>query len=123
MKRMSIRDYVAILFAVTSTHSFSSAPSTPPASSAKNFFSQWHARKPELLIELGGFFATQGKNNQYIAIADLKGNQYTVTNSNSSNGIVGLGYYLEGWNHDRFTLSYGVNTFYFGPSSLHFAPM
>ncbi len=118
MKRMPIKAYIAIVVALISTQSFSSTAFTPLPVSTNNVYSQWQARKPELLIELGGFFATQGQNNQMIAIEDLKGNQYTVTNGNSSSGIVGLGYYMRGWSRDRFDVSYGLNTFYFAPSSV-----
>ena len=123
--QISMKTYIAIVFSLLSTHSFATntpvlslvnkAISTPTR--AHQHFLPRQTRKGEFLVEFGGFYSTQGKNMQPIAIEGLKGNLYTVTNhGHGSNGMVGLGYYLKGWHSDRFSLSYGIHTVYFGPS-------
>ncbi len=64
-------------------------------------------------IQLGGFLSSQGKA-QDININTLVGNQYTVSNHNQTNGLFGIGYFVNGLDKDRFQLSYGINGFYLG---------
>lgn len=67
------------------------------------------------MIEAGGYFASQGRS-QDIAIRYLAGNHYTVNNQNPSNGLVGLGGYLDGMDTSRFQVAYGINAFYLAPT-------
>lgn len=62
-------------------------------------------------IQLGGFIANQGKA-QNIEINGLIGDHFSVTKHSESNGLVGVGYYLDGQQTNRFNLSYGINAFY-----------
>jgi hypothetical protein len=66
----------------------------------------------------GGFFgASQGKE-QHINIESLIGNQYTVENSSPINGLAGIGLYFNGYSQERFQLSYGVDLFYLGKTTV-----
>lgn len=69
------------------------------------------------VIQLGGFWAEQGKA-QVINIQGLSGNQYTVHNNNPSNGLIGLGYFIDGLEQERAQLAYGLNLFYLGPTNV-----
>jgi hypothetical protein len=70
-----------------------------------------------LAIQGGGYFTTQGKS-QFIRMRDLIGDQYTVTHRNSSNGLFGLGYLVDGPQFNRFNLQYGVNAFYLAKTTV-----
>ncbi len=70
------------------------------------------------VVQLGGFWGDQGEA-QDINIEGLVGNHYTLNNHNLSNGLVGLGYYLDGLAYDRFQLAYGLNAFYLGGTSVN----
>ena len=63
------------------------------------------------IIQLGGYFSSQGKS-QHIDIATLIGNNFSVTTSQSSNGLFGVGYFIDGQKKERFDMSYGINAFY-----------
>lgn len=63
------------------------------------------------VIQLGGFWSNQGQR-QHINIRDLIGDEFTVTSHNDSNGLVGIGYFLDGQDQSFYKMSYGVNTFY-----------
>lgn len=78
-------------------------------------FSLKHGKVP---VQLGVFTSSQGKN-QNINIQGLIGNQYTVDNNKSTNGLFGIGYYVDGLDKEHFQLSYGVNGFYFGKTSIN----
>ena len=75
----------------------------------------WHGHK---VLQLGGYWSSQGEA-QNINIAGLVGDRFTVTNGNSSNGLVGLGYYLDGKTYNKFSMAYGINAFYLGPTSVN----
>jgi len=68
-------------------------------------------------FQLGGFWANPG-NDQNINIKGLVGNHYSVRLHNSSKLITGLYYYLDGFHHEKFELTYGMNAFYLGPNSV-----
>ena len=74
-------------------------------------------RHGSIPIQLGGLISSQGKA-QNLNIQGLVGNQYTVNNNNQGNGLFGIGYYIKGLDKDRFQLSYGVNGFYLGATSV-----
>jgi hypothetical protein len=69
------------------------------------------------VVEAGGYFSSQGKA-QDINIRYLVGNRYTVKNHNASNGLFGLGYYVDGLDTTRFQVGYGVNAFYLAPTAV-----
>lgn len=63
------------------------------------------------VIQLGGFWASQGKA-QHVNIEGLIGDDFTVNKQNSSNALVGLGYFIDGQDNARFKMAYGLNFFY-----------
>ena len=73
-------------------------------------------KKGHLVLELGGFYATQGKE-QDIDVETLVGNRYTVKSRDQGNGLAGVGYFLDGPERGRFKFSYGANVFFFGTTS------
>ena len=60
---------------------------------------------------MGGYWSIQG-SQQHINIQDLIGDEFTVTQHTGSNGLVGLGYFIDGQEKERFKMVYGVNAFY-----------
>ena len=86
------------------------------SSTSPSYFDLSHGHT---VIQLGGFWASQGEA-QDINIQGLVGNHYAFTsnNHNQSNGLVGLGYYLDGFHYDHVQLNYGLNVFYLGPTSV-----
>ncbi|MCW8410249.1 hypothetical protein OQJ13_14810 [Legionella sp. PATHC035] len=101
---------LALIFLTSVSSSTSFAAGGP----ANNFFFDY--TKGHLLLELGGFYATQGKA-QDIHIKTLVGNRYTVKSHSQGNGLVGVGYFLDGPEHDRFKFSYGANVFFLGTTA------
>lgn len=63
------------------------------------------------VLSLGGFRSTQGKS-QFIGINGLIGNQYIVNQNHDYQAILGLGYYLNGFEKSFLNLWYGINVFY-----------
>jgi len=70
----------------------------------------------KVIFQVGAFNSSQGRtqdvrvNNVY----DI----YTITNHNSQNVLLGLGYYIDGFNKPRYSLWYGLNAFYLAPSTV-----
>jgi hypothetical protein len=83
-------------------------PEANPLASATSF-SPLRQGHPSILF--GGYWGTQGKA-QHIDILTLIGNDFTVTDRQSSNGLVGLGYFVDGRTLGLFNMSYGVNWYY-----------
>ena len=69
------------------------------------------------VVQLGGFWNNQGAQ-QHINIDGLIGDEFTVNHGQGSNGLVGLGYYVDGQEKDRFKMAYGVNAFYLAKTSV-----
>ncbi|MBI2785144.1 MAG: hypothetical protein HYX60_02075 [Legionella longbeachae] len=66
----------------------------------------------------GGFFgASQGKA-QHIDIENLIGNHYTVDNNSQISGLAGIGLYFNGYSREHIQLSYGLNLFYLGQTTV-----
>lgn len=86
-----------------------------------NANSSWSERlNPQnaiITLQAGGFNATQGKE-QNIAIGTPEGDRFTVTDSHASNILIGLGYYIDGFDSKRLSLLYGINGYYFGHTSV-----
>lgn len=68
-------------------------------------------KQGHVLAQAGGYWSRQG-TAQHINIEGLIGDDFTVTQHDGSNGIVGLGYYMDSQRFERFHLSYGLNFFY-----------
>jgi hypothetical protein len=68
-------------------------------------------------IQAGGFWAHQGEA-QDINVQGVIGNHYTVSNQNKGNALIGLGYYLDGFNRGNVQFAYGLNAFYLGATSV-----
>jgi len=84
-------------FPFTSPHFLSSLPA---------WLKHGHA-----VLQLGGYWSTAGSQQQ-INIQGLIGDTFTVTQKNSSNGLVGLGYFIDGQEKEHFKMVYGLNAFY-----------
>ena len=63
------------------------------------------------MLQFGGYWGIAG-DTQHINIQGLVGNTYTANNQTDSNGLVGVGYYLDGQTVRFMQLSYGLNWFY-----------
>ena len=63
------------------------------------------------LVEAGAYSSTQGQS-QIVNINGLIGDRFNVTNRNDINGLVGVGYLLEGMSDNGFGFDYGINGFY-----------
>jgi len=79
-------------------------------------------------VELGTYTASAGKA-QNINLQGFVGNQYTAKGSQNWNGLVGIGYFVDGFTKKRSQISYGVDGFYLAKSSVsgyitqeHFSP-
>lgn len=105
------------VLALTIAMGLVSQNSNAGSASAINTPTPFDLKKGHLVIQGGGFWSSQGKN-QAINILYLSGNQYTVNNRNPGNGLFGLGYYLDGFNKSRWDLAYGLNAFYLGSTSV-----
>ena len=66
---------------------------------------------PKISIQGGAFFATQGRA-QHININTLRGDNFSVSNHTSVNGLLGLGLYWPGLKTRYADFSYGVNAYY-----------
>ena len=95
-----------------------SVNTTPDSKSNHNFLSaipsSFNLKHGHTIVQLGYYWSAQGKN-QDININSLVGNQYVdanVNNHSPSNGLFGIGYFVDGLEKDRFQLSYGINAFY-----------
>lgn len=66
----------------------------------------------EFILQVGAFDVMEGKPQQ-VNINGLLGNYFTIDNHHSNNVLLGLGYYLEGFDAKQFGLWYGANAFYF----------
>lgn len=100
----------------TQPHALSHPALTSPSTHTKS--TRWHQfrlKPSHFAFELGGFFAYQG-TNQNIGIQGLTGDQYTITDHETNNGLVGMGYFFKGLEKPRYNLDYGLEAF-FGRSS------
>ncbi len=76
--------------------------------------------KGHFLVQLGGFSAVQGKEQNISIAENLVGNRYTVTTHNQGSGLVGLGYLVDGpVFKERFPIYYGIDVFFLGQTSVH----
>jgi len=87
--------------------------------------SAWHrviaspfVKHSTVVFQAGGFNASQGEA-QDINIAGLIGNHYSLGNGHDNNILLGLGYFVDGLTKNNLTVLYGINAFYFGPTSVN----
>ncbi len=82
-------------------------------------FAKFQTLNPKLAIQLGWFGASDG-SSQHININGAIGDQFTPTNkgNSNSNGLFGVGVYVDGHQFNYASLSYGVNAFYLAPASI-----
>ena len=69
------------------------------------------------ILQLGGFWSKQGQSQQ-VNINGLIGDYFNVTNSQSGNFLLGLGYLKDGKDIKRAKMQYGLNWFYLSPTSV-----
>lgn len=70
----------------------------------------------KIIFQAGAFNSSQGRTQDvYINnVYDI----YTITNHDSRNVLLGLGYYIDGLDKPRYSLWYGLNAFYLAPSTV-----
>lgn len=106
------------LFFLSCNLVYSSQPAHSNSVVPRFIFSPVSALKQgHFTLQAGGYWSTQGKA-QHIDIESLIGDEFTVTRHHDSNGLVGLGYFVDGHSLERIQLSYGVNFFYLPKTSV-----
>jgi hypothetical protein len=97
---------------------FSSAvfAAAAPASTNNEFYLPF-SKFGHLVLQLGAYQGIQGEQ-QHINIESLIGDTFTVDDQHDTNGLVGLGYYLNGPTWGRIKTSFGVNAFYLAKMSV-----
>ena len=98
--------------AIQPTNSFSLKPTPNFLSTLPAAIKHGHA-----VLQLGGYWSIAGVK-QHINIDDLIGDEFTVTQNGSSNGLVGIGYFIDGQETERFKMAYGINAFYLPKTSV-----
>jgi len=76
-----------------------------------NPFSRLGPQHAMMVFQAGGFYASQG-NAEDIGIVGLIGDHYTVAHPYAKNGLLGLGYFIDGMETNRVKWMYGLNAFY-----------
>ncbi len=69
-------------------------------------------------LQLGGYWSSQGQA-QHINIQDLIGDNFSVTKRQDSNGLVGVSYFVDGFQKEKFNFNYGINAFYLGKTAVN----
>lgn len=88
-----------------------------PLDQQSSSLSRFNPKRATIIFQVGGFNTTQGRA-QHINIDSLIGDYFTVNHRNESNILLGLGYYVNGLERDKFRLLYGINAFYLAPTSV-----
>jgi hypothetical protein len=91
---------------------FASTTADTQSNHTSSMLSKLIAQRPKLELQLGGFDATQG-NVQNIQIQGLIGDHFSVNHQSAANVLVGAGVYFDGPSLNQYSLSYGINAFYF----------
>jgi hypothetical protein len=99
---------VALLFLFTST----AFANTQSLNSYISYLRQGH-----VALEVGAYQGSQG-TGQHVNIQNLIGDYYTVSNRHKYNGLLGLGYFVDGGNYNIVNLSYGLKAYYLAPLSV-----
>lgn len=71
-----------------------------------------------IVLQVGAYQSKQGYS-QHINIVSLIGDNFTVADSHDSNGLLGLGYYVDGSRIKTADMRYGINAFYLAPTSVN----
>lgn len=116
------RQAILILTGLGSSMTFSASQPTNYSFSLKpisNFLSTLPAslKHGHAVLQLGGYWSIAGVQ-QHINIDDLIGDEFAVTQNGGSNGLVGLGYFIDGQEKKRFKMAYGINAFYLPKTSV-----
>jgi hypothetical protein len=87
-------------------------PVTPP-SHETSFWQSLNPKNASIYFQIGGFGASQG-NEQGVRIKGLDdGDYFTITHHYAQNVLVGLGYYINGYQNNLVRFLYGLNIFFF----------
>ena len=105
---MQAKTYVAILTALLDI-ALQPAFADSTTTNQNNFLESLNPRNATIIVQAGGFNATQGGGTQDIGINGLLGDQFTVNQTHGSNFLVGLGYYLNGLTTSKVQWLYGIN--------------
>lgn len=111
-----------LLLGLTSSVAFAASPpadSNSFLSSPSYFLSSLPSKLKQghPMLQLGGYWSSAGLQ-QHININDLIGDEFTVTKNSGSNAVVGLGYFIDGQEKERFKIVYGINAFYLAKTSV-----
>lgn len=113
MRNQSLYQYFAALsICFSSLSAFSGTMSPDAIPVLPSFLKTGHAT-----LQLGGYWGYQG-TVQHINIDDLVGDTFTVTHHTDSNGLVGIGYFIDGSKYDAVQMLWGVNAFYLAKTSV-----
>lgn len=82
-----------------------------------SYAGNWKLPPGHFIFEAGPYYADQGKS-QDVAIANLVGDHFSVTDHHDWNGVFGVGYLFEGQKWQNMQLNYGVNAFYLAPTQV-----
>lgn len=115
---LMLSSYAAAVFANTQTPAPSSAKQMSSHDlPVKDWLAKVQSKRPALSFHVGGFWATQGKT-QDISITGLLGDSFSVSHHVGSNGLLGIGAYLDGWAHEKHRVQYGIDAFYMAKTSV-----
>ena len=121
--KRTCRQAILLLTGLSASLAFSAGQPVNYYSSALKSASSFISTLPTSLkhghavLQLGGYWSIQG-SQQHIDIEDLVGDEFTVTHHNGSNGLVGLGYFIDGQETERFNMVYGINAFYLAKTAV-----
>ena len=68
-------------------------------------------------LQLGGYWGIIN-NAEHINISGLIGDDFDGSNGNRGSGVVGVGYYVSGPDIQKVNMSYGINWFFLGKTSV-----
>ncbi len=127
MDSMIFRAILGVIFGLHAANLFAKTETTVLAPdfdrsffhylSVKHWIEKAQAKHPTLSFHIGGFWATQGQD-QDVDITGLIGDSFSVTHHSASNGLLGLAAYFDGWANKNYTLQYGVDAFYLGKTAV-----
>jgi hypothetical protein len=106
------RYFIATSMLLSSLVAFASTSNTGAEPALLSLLKTGHAT-----LQLGGYWSYQGKA-QHINIEGLIGDTFTVTHHTGSNGLVGFGYFMDGFKRDAVQMLWGVNAFYLAKTSV-----
>lgn len=113
---MQVKICTIILMTVISAALQTALADEPTTMNPNNFFAGFNPKTATVIVQAGGFNATQGGGTQNIGINGLIGDQFTVSNTHGDSFIFGLGYYANGQHFNNVQMLYGLNAFYLAPT-------